>query len=337
MKREDDNDFTYKRAIFPYVLDLMQKFELCYPVKEGREYLVPELMSIQQPELPKLEGPILRFYFEYKNILPRSILPRFIVRTHEDIYDGMHWRTGVVLSPAMYDSIAVIICDVKAKKITIELSGQNRREHFYLIRNIFHSLHASFEQLDVAEWIPLPDVDMAIEYEELVGYENNNINDYFVGKLGKKYSVAELLNGVEIPSARNDIFQWEAFLCHSSADKIIVRRIARKMKSLNIKYWLDEEQILPGDNIIDKITEGIINSRYITPCFSRNQLTSGWCKKEYQSILTRIISGSTKQKVTPLILDDLLDDELPLFIGDIRCERYKVKDQYNRLLKYLTP
>lgn len=46
--------------------------------------------------------------------------------------------------------------------------------------------------------VPLPDNDeIAIEYVELIGYEQMGKGDYTVGKLRKTYSVKELLNGIE--------------------------------------------------------------------------------------------------------------------------------------------
>lgn len=46
--------------------------------------------------------------------------------------------------------------------------------------------------------IPLPDHDgYAVEYEELLGLKESNEANYFSGKLRKKFSVSELLDGYE--------------------------------------------------------------------------------------------------------------------------------------------
>ncbi len=336
MKREDDLDFEYHSSTFNYILELLQKFELCYPLNDGKQYLIPELMGVQQPDLPILSSPVLKFYFQYDGLLPRSILPRFIVRMHEDIYKDFHWRTGVVLTIPIFKSTAIIISDVKEKRISISVSGLHNREHFAIIRKTFHDLHKTFEKLNVTEWIPLPGENYAIEYDELTGYEEAGKTDYFVGKLKRTYNVTELLNGIEMESERKEEYKWEVFICHSSKDKQIIREIVKDLKQLKISYWLDEERIDPGDNIIDTITDGLQNSRFIIPCLSTNQLNSGWTRKEYQSILTKIISGLSDQRIIPLIIDDIADNKVPLFLGDIRIERYQDKDQYNRLIQYLT-
>lgn len=338
MKKEDENDFTYQPNNFPFILDLMQKFELCYSIRENNEYLIPELLGVQQPELPEHDGPVLRFYFNYEGFIPRSVISRFMVRMHEDIKENLRWRTGVVLSDETFNSMAIVIADIKEQKIKIEVSGMHRREYFAIIRKIFLSLHKTFEKLEVSEWIPAPDSDvLAIEYEELRAREEAGETQYKNFKLKKTYNVKDLLNGIESEKVRKEQYSWDAFLCYSSRDKDLVLAVAADFRKIGISYWLDDEQIQPGDNFSDKIVEGLTNSRNIIPCISANQLKSGWAKKEYQSILNRIINGSSKQKITPLVLDNTSDNDLPLFLNDIRVERYLLKEQYERLLIYLAP
>jgi internalin A len=333
MKKKDNDDFEYKPAHFPFILDLMQKFELCYPVIEKKQYLIPALLDIQQPELPTLEGPVLRFFFRYEDLLPRSVLLRFIVRMHNDIYKNLRWRTGVTLSVPIFKSIAIVIADLKERRISVSVSGPRRREHFAIIRKTFHDLHGVFERLKVTEWIPLPDFEgHEVEYQELLGLEEMGIETITIGKLKKHYKVKDLLDGIEPESVRKEEYEWDVFLCHSSKDKSLMNEIASDMKSKGIRYWLDQEQIETGDNIIDKITEGLLKSRNIAPCISAHQLRSGWSKNEYQSILGRVISGSTKQRVLPLILDNTIDDDIPLFLGNLKFERYNEPEQYQRFI-----
>jgi hypothetical protein len=75
----------------------------------------------------------------------------------------------------------------------------SRLSPFLTIREINHS----FEKLEVAEKVPLPDSDkVTIDYEELTGLERMGQADVYVGKLGKSYPVAQLLDGIEKPEAR---------------------------------------------------------------------------------------------------------------------------------------
>lgn len=333
MKKKCKDDFTYKPSNFPYIIELMRKFELCYSL-DNNQYLIPELMDIQQPKIPKNSGSILKFYLKYEDLLPTSIMHRFIVRMHEDIKDNLRWRTGVVLEIPIFNSTAVIIADLKDKKINIEISGKRVREHFAVIRKTFDSLNSTFEKLNVTEWIPLPDKSsFAVEYEELIGLEELGKEFIEIGKLKKRYNVKELLNGIEQEYIRKREYEWGVFLCHSSNDKKIVKKIALDLLNKeNISYWLDEEQIKSGESIIDKITDGLQKSFCIVPCISKSQLESGWSRKEYQSILYKVISGTSRQKILPLIIDDTTYKDVPLFLNDLLIKRYRNKTEYKEFL-----
>ena len=73
------------------------------------------------------------------------------------------------------------------------------------------------------------------------------------------------------------------------------------------------------------------------PCMSKNQLKSGWSRAEYQAILNKIFSKKTDKKVIPLIIDDLVDEDLPLLLSNIKCVRYSETKAYKRLLLMLFP
>jgi hypothetical protein len=288
-------------------------------------------------ELPLHEGPVLKFVLKFEDLLPRSIIARFIVRMHEDIHNNLRWRTGAVLSVPIFESLAIVIADVKERKITITVSGKRRREHFAIIRKTFHSIKESFKKLNMTEWIPLSDADdFPVEYQELIGHENAQRDEIFVGRLGRAYKVADLLNGIEPARLRKKEFSWTAFLCHSSKDKPIIKKIVSDLSHKGISYWLDEDEIDPGDTILDKIADGLQNSKMIIPCISKDQLASGWCRIEYQSILSRLITGISKQRIIPLILDDTSLGEMPLFLSGLDFIHYRDAEQYSRLLGYLT-
>jgi hypothetical protein len=293
-------------------------------------------MDIQQPILPEPEGKLLRFFFKYEDLLPCSVLTRFIVRMHEDIKDDLRWRTGVVLTDKEFNSTAIVIADKKEGKINITISGDKRREHFGYIRKTLRNLQKTFEKLIVSEWIPVPGYEgHAIEYDELIGFEENGREEYYIGKLNKAFLVKELLDGIEPENVRKQQYKWDVFLCHSSKDKAIIREIAKTFKSKGITFWIDEEQIIYSDNIIDKINEGLQQSRIIVPCFSFNQVKSGWARAEYQGILHRVFSGKTTQKVAPLYLDDLPEESIPVLISPIKAARYYENDDFGKFIEFI--
>ncbi len=93
------------------------------------------------------------------------------------------------------------------------------------------------------------------------------------------------------------------FLSHSSADKETVLKVIEAFKKANISYWVDHEQIVFGDRIVDKIEEGLQKSKFVVVCLSEKLMNSNWCRAEYGAILYREFSGNTSRRVIPLSLD----------------------------------
>jgi internalin A len=200
----EDKGFNYPADKYPYIFQLMKKFELCYAIDENR-MLVPDLLSAEEPALEFKRVNALAFRFHY-NFLPRSIMPRFIVKRHQDIKNELRWRTGVVLEDKRLDAAALVKVDEREKKIFILVTGSQQRDYFAVLRKTFYDIHDSFEKLEVEEWIPLPDHDkIDVEYKELLGYELAGREEIFIGKLGKAYRVQQLLSGIEKPGDRQSL------------------------------------------------------------------------------------------------------------------------------------
>src|SRR5579885_3526593 len=64
------------------------------------------------------------------------------------------------------------------------------------------------------------------------------------------------------------------FLCHASEDKPVVRDIYQKLKRYNVELWLDEKDLLPGQNWEQLIPEVIRGCDIILICLSRTFLVS---------------------------------------------------------------
>jgi len=197
LKKKDEKDFFYPRDKYPYIIDLMKKFELCFGI-DSSTVLIPDLLEVQEPGFDFPYADSLKFIFEY-DFMPKSVMPRFIVKMHTDIKDELRWRTGVVLEDKnVYNSKAVIKADERDKKIFIYVSGEQNRNYFSTIRKTLRDINKSFEKLEVKELVPLPDNNkITVEYSELIGLERMGEKEISIGKLGKKYSVKQLLDGIE--------------------------------------------------------------------------------------------------------------------------------------------
>ena len=179
-----------------HIVDLMNKFELCYELDDWG-ILVPDVLCEKEPTEGLPEGADLWFYFEY-DFMPALVMPRFMVKSGRDLDTELCWRTGSVLKNKSFGSAAVVRQDKHRRRIYIEVSGGQARDYFATIRKTILDINGSFEKLDVTEWVPLPDVkDFAVEYEELIGHDLDGREEIYIGKLRRTYNVSKLLNGIE--------------------------------------------------------------------------------------------------------------------------------------------
>lgn len=113
-----------------------------------------------------------------------------------------------------------------------------------------------------------------------------------------------------IPSlfANSAIEFYSCFISYSHADKAFARRLYDALQGRGIRCWLDEHQLLPGDNIYDRIDQGIRVWDKILFCASRHSLISGWVDSELKHVFAKEKqlfkdNGSEILSLIPLNLD----------------------------------
>jgi len=200
LKPNRAGDYKYPHATHHYIIRLMSRFKLCYQLNE-HSVLIPDLLDVEEVRYNFQDKNLLKFMFQY-DFFTKSIMPRFIVDMHDDIKERrgqrLLWRTGVVLENKQCKAIALVKADEEAKRINIYVGGEQRRDYFAVIRHILVKIHDSFEKMTVNELIPLPNHEnYTVDYEEIMGYEKANRDIYFAGKIGKEFSVKQLLDGIE--------------------------------------------------------------------------------------------------------------------------------------------
>lgn len=100
-----------------------------------------------------------------------------------------------------------------------------------------------------------------------------------------------------------DEFIYDVFLSHSAKDKKIARDVAKRLKKDGLKVWFDEWAIKPGDSIMEKVEEGLSQSRKLVVCVSRNGFGSDWSRMETDTF--RVQDPMNRQRrVITLRLDD---------------------------------
>lgn len=257
LKKRKKSKFFYPRDKYRYIIELMKKFELCYKIDDNK-MLVPDLLDVRESRYNFDFTSSLKFFFQY-DFLPRSVMPRFIVRMHSDIKNDCRWRTGVVLENSGFKATSVVKADYEEKKIFIYVNGSQKRDYFAVIRHTIWEINKSFEKLKVTEMVPLPDQnDIAVNYEELIGYEEIGEKFYLVGKLKKRYSIKQLLAGIEKEEVRR-IGEGKRFGTIEAGGNINIYNLEGDHSSLEVHNIIEVERKL--EIIIQQLEEHKVPGR----------------------------------------------------------------------------
>jgi hypothetical protein len=114
----------------------------------------------------------------------------------------------------------------------------------------------------------------------------------------------------------------QVFLCHSSSDKPAVRELYERLQADGFKPWLDEEDLMPGQEWQIEIPKAIHNSDVCIVCLSQGSIDKrGYVQKEIRFALDaadELPPGSIY--IIPLRLEEC---ELPE-----RLSRYQYADLF---------
>ena len=207
-KNQSDRDCYHNDRDRQFIIDMMQKFELCFPLDANPNkptYLIPELLDEEEPDTGTWEN-TLNLEYHYK-ILFSSVISRFIVKMHHSISKRTYWRTGVILA-FPEGNRAYIKADLADAKIFIRIDGNpnTRRSSLAAIRNTFESIHHSISALEVDERVPLPDnPKVTVSYNHLISLEQRGKTDYSPEGSDRDYNIRELLDGIEAIEARQKV------------------------------------------------------------------------------------------------------------------------------------
>jgi hypothetical protein len=109
------------------------------------------------------------------------------------------------------------------------------------------------------------------------------------------------------------------FLSHATPDKEIVRRLATDLVASGVQVWLDEQRILVGDSIVERLSQGLAETDFLVFVATADSVSSEWARRELNSALMSEIS---RRRVT--VLPALFADcELPAIISDKRYADFR--------------
>jgi TIR domain len=130
---------------------------------------------------------------------------------------------------------------------------------------------------------------------------------------------------------------FSVFLSHNSLDKPSVRELKRVLAEAGLSGWLDEDELVPGENWQNGLAAGIANSDTAAICFGPAGI-GPWEDEEMQALLIRAVKE--KRRVIPVLLPGApVQPEIPLFLGSrtwVDCRSGYTRENLDRLIWGIT-
>ena len=134
------------------------------------------------------------------------------------------------------------------------------------------------------------------------------IPEVFLRGVGINETFLQYLPSLIAPGA---IEYYSCFISHSHQQRSFARRLHDQLQMRGVRCWLDEHQILPGDDIYDLIDQGIRLWDKVLLCCSKDSLCSWWVNDEIDKALEKERAlqkerGTKVQTIIPITLDKFL-------------------------------
>ena len=124
------------------------------------------------------------------------------------------------------------------------------------------------------------------------------------------------------------------FLCHASEDKPAIRALYKKFVAEGFRPWLDEEDLLPGEDWRHAITTQLRRTDAVVVCLSRQSVTkAGYVQKEI-AVALDILAEQPEGSIflIPLLIEDC---ELPARLAHLHAARVPLDEGFTRVCRAL--
>jgi hypothetical protein len=126
----------------------------------------------------------------------------------------------------------------------------------------------------------------------------------------------------------------KVFLCHGSEDKPSARQLYRQLLASGVEPWLDEENLLPGQDWRYEIAKAVRESNIVIICLSRTSVSKiGFVQKEIKNALD--IAEEKPEGSIFLIPARLEECSIPTRLSGMQWVDLFQENGFERLLKSL--
>jgi len=128
--------------------------------------------------------------------------------------------------------------------------------------------------------------------------------------------------------------QLRVFLCHSSGDKPAVRDLYRRLKADGFAPWLDEEELLPGQDWQQEIPAAVRACDVVVICLSQKSVTKeGYLQREIREAL--YVAEENPEGTIFVIPVKLEEVEVPKRLAQWQWANLFQEGGYRRLVRAL--
>ena len=224
---------AYPRHKHRFILDMMRKFELCiaFEGRNGDQYLIPDLLDKEAPQLGNWTDS-LAFEYTY-NVLPSSIISRFIVRMQPYLQNHTYWRNGAVV--ADQEATALVVADREDNRISVRVKGTEaaRPALLSIIRSHFDAIHHTIPGIQAEERVPLPGrPEIVVDHAYLRDLAAMGERSFVPPGLRQRVEVKPLLEGIDLPPKLKELVRLRQLL----AEKFTVEGLQLLCNDLGIDY-----------------------------------------------------------------------------------------------------
>ncbi|MCP5105687.1 MAG: toll/interleukin-1 receptor domain-containing protein [bacterium] len=94
-----------------------------------------------------------------------------------------------------------------------------------------------------------------------------------------------------------------AFISYAQQDQDVAARMASGLADRGIQIWFDQQEILAGDSIVERIREGIRSADYLIILLSEQSRKSEWVEREIGIAFERF-GEEAATAIIPVLIDD---------------------------------